>query len=907
MPPSPFPLLPLLLRYTGPAKIAGGGGTSATTKANRDNPTAHSGRLGGQASAATGAWQQAQEKRADEGRPVLASGIPLLLKIDPNFDLDLLRDKFAFEIVSEQEDGYVIVASEDLQLTDFLRMVSDFSASVRGSAAVASVHELNDDPNQLERLRRVLSDTLFVRWPDIADDDLFVVDVGVACVGTLDIDEPPKEPERGPTNSDAFWAKRQADYATKRAAWAQARSEAYMAWDDIKSTREERIRHFVQESYGGRILNVIDNAPAEAVKLPDGFTVRVEVSGKGLRDFVLNYPYVFEVVEPDDIELPQRVESGTSDNPFSATLSAPNSQSPAVCVIDSGIQEEHRLLAPAIDGAESHCFLPGVPTNQVTDTVRPAGHGTRVAGAVLYGQEVPRTGAVQLPFWVQNARVLDGDCRMPVELFPAAAIRAVVEKYHGGPRQTRLFNHSINASVPCRLRHMSSWAAEIDELSGRHDILVIQSAGNLSASVGLPGHSIRDHLAAGREYPDYLDEPACRIANPAQSLQALTVGSVAHRVFEAGGWRSFAPDGDHPSAFSRSGQGIWNVIKPEVVEYGGDNLRTAATPPDVATPQHGRECYPELVRSTLYPPGPAADRDAVGTSFAAPKVAHIAAHLQQLLPNESCLLYRALIVQSARWPSWSVRLLTELESLAGKQSQPAKHRRAVLEAQLAGVLRRIGYGIPDLERATSNSPYRTTLISGGRFSRRAITANECHIYQVPIPDNMRRPGDDYEILIEVTLSYVAQPRRTRRNLRRYMSTWVEWTSNRLGESLASFKARAIKGNEGDEEGDSFGWTLGNNPRHGLIKGARRSSGTVQKDWSVKKSNALPENFCIAVVGHEGWNHDPDAEAKYALTVSFEILGKEIPIFDAIRTEVTNLEAEIEVEATVGEVEELGTT
>lgn len=906
MPPTPFPLLPLLLRYTGPAKIAGGGGTSATTKANRDNPAAHSGRIGGQASAATAAWQQEQEQRADEGRPVLASGIPLLLKIDPNFDLDLLRDKFAFEIVSEQEDGYVIVASEDLLLTDFLRMVSDFSTSAYGSAAIASVHELNDDPSQSERLRRILSDTLFARWPDIADDNLFIVDVGVACVGTLDIGEPPKEPERGPKNSDAFWAKRQADYATKRANWAQARSEAYMAWDDIKSNREERIRHFVQESYGGRILNVIDAAAAEAVKLPDGFTVRVEVSGKGLRDFVLNYPYVFEVVEPDDIELPQRVDSATPDNPFSATLSPPNSQAPAVCVIDSGVQEEHRLLAPAIDGAQSHCFLPGVPTNDVTDTVRPGGHGTRVAGAVLYGQEVPRTGAVQLPFWVQNARVLDGDCRMPVELFPAAAIRAVVERFHGGPRKTRLFNHSINASVPCRLRHMSSWAAEIDELSGRHDILVIQSAGNLSASAGLPGHSIRDHLAAGREYPAYLDESACRIANPAQSLQALTVGSVAHMVFEAGGWRSFAPDGDHPSAFSRSGCGIWNVIKPEVVEYGGDNLRTAAAPPDVATPQHGRECYPELVRSTLYPPGPAADRDIVGTSFAAPKVTHIAAHLQQLLPTESCLLYRALIVQSARWPSWSVALLTELETLAGKQSQSAKQRRTTLEAQLAGVLRRIGYGVPDLERATSNSPFRTTLISGGRFSRRAIKSNECHIYQVPIPDNIRRPGDDYEILIEVTLSYVAQPRRTRRNLRRYMSTWVEWTSNRLGESLASFKARAIKGNEGDDEGDSFGWTLGNNPRHGLIKGARRSSGTVQKDWSVKKSNALPENFCIAVVGHEGWNHDPDAEARYAITVSFEILGKEIPIFDAIRTEVSNLESEIEVEATVGEVEEVGT-
>jgi subtilisin family serine protease len=46
-------------------------------------------------------------------------------------------------------------------------------------------------------------------------------------------------------------------------------------------------------------------------------------------------------------------------------------------------------------------------------------------------------------------------------------------------------------------------------------------------------------------------------------------------------------------------------------------------------------------------------RDDVGTSFAAPKVSHIAAILQSLFPERSALLYRALIVQSARWPSWA--------------------------------------------------------------------------------------------------------------------------------------------------------------------------------------------------------------------------------------------------------------
>src|SRR5262249_48897566 len=153
-----------------------------------------------------------------------------------------------------------------------------------------------------------------------------------------------------------------------------------------------------------------------------------------------------------------------------------------------------------------------------------------------------KSGQHSLPFWVQNARVLDNACRMPVDLFPPAAVRAVVERFHNGPRRTRLFNQSINAAAPCRTRHMSAWAAESDALSEKLDILVIQSAGNLPTSSPAPFCGVREHLAAGRDYPVYLNEDACRVANPAQSLHALTVGSVAYGMFEGAGWRSLATD-----------------------------------------------------------------------------------------------------------------------------------------------------------------------------------------------------------------------------------------------------------------------------------------------------------------------------------------------------------------------------
>jgi hypothetical protein len=172
---------------------------------------------------------------------------------------------------------------------------------------------------------------------------------------------------------------------------------------------------------------------------------------------------------------------------------------------------------------------------------------------------------------------------------------------------------------------------------------------------------------------------------------------------------------------------------------------------------------------------------------------------------------------------------------------------------------------------------------------------------VPIPAAMRRPGTEYDVLIEVTLSYAAQPRRTRRNLRRYLSTWLDWKSSKLGEPMERFRIRAMKEQE-DEEGLAHGiplpWMLDANPNWGTVRGVKRSAGTVQKDWAVVKSNQLPEDFCIAVVGHRGWSHDPDSSARYALAVSFEMVGREVPIYEDVRVAVDRLHAEIEAAAEV---------
>ncbi len=65
-----------------------------------------------------------------------------------------------------------------------------------------------------------------------------------------------------------------------------------------------------------------------------------------------------------------------------------------------------------------------------------------------------------------------------------------------------------------------------------------------------------------------------------------------------------------------------------------------------------------------------------------------------------------------------------------------------------------------------------------------------------------------------------------------------------------------------------------------------------------KSNKLPDHFCIAVVGHQGWSHDPDSAARYTMAVTFEILGQEIAIYEPMRNALIDLQAEVEAEVEV---------
>ena len=856
-----FPHIQLKLTRQGRAQLAGGPREkNPRTDANTNNRSGHGGRLQNSRLAIIADWRDTREKREEEDKPSLPDVVPLILQTDPKaFDADILKG-FGIEVIAELEDGYIIGASvNDPDLTKLQEKIEKFiNQDPNDGKKVPEIWELIDGT---QRPEYILSQELLEQWSRISDEQIYTVDVGVACLGEKSKFTNP--PQRKDCKSDESFFK-------KTKGWMDKRDITYQEWDNFKSEREDALIEFV-ENYQGKILSNVDGTISKYAELPDSFSCRISISGKGLRDLVLNFPFIFEVVEPDqfaELVVRQGLSEG-DDPPFQ--LEPPASNAPKVCVIDSGIQERHPLLRAAIDENSSKSWVPG-EIDQTADYVSKGGHGTRVAGAVLYPRTVPRTGQQQAFCWIQNAKVLDAKCQMPKRLFPPNLLGEIVDFYHG-QTGTRIFNHSIAAAVPCRTIYMSAWASAIDELTWQNDILFIVAAGNLDAYrpygvTSLTRLSVKDHLAANRPYPDYLLEDSCRIGNPAQSLMALTVGSIARESYRLPPYSSFAEEADRPSAFSCSGLGIWETIKPEVVEYGGDLVTDGGNPPNITSP---KEVCPELVRSTLGGGSPLAS-DGFGTSFAAPKVSHIAAYLAAELPNESCLLYRALIVQSARWPEWA------LESAAAW----AANKQGAKDMNPKDIISLMGYGIPSLARALENTPKRITLITRGNNK---IQARQAHIYQVKLPEIMQSQGEEIEFLLEITLSYKAQPRRTRRHRRKYLSTWLDWDCSKRGEDPDSFLARILKDYDAPENAEKgegiFSWTLGKQNNYGQIRDISRGAGTIQKDWAYVKSHQLRKAFCIGVVGHEGWNNDSGAEVPYSLVVSFEATQADVPIYASV--------------------------
>jgi hypothetical protein len=152
----------------------------------------------------------------------------------------------------------------------------------------------------------------------------------------------------------------------------------------------------------------------------------------------------------------------------------------------------------------------------------------------------------------------------------------------------------------------------LDEQSRARNMLAVVTAGN-----------IRDARQI-RTYPHEIQDPYWRIDAPADSLLALTVGSIAR--YDSNGTLSRPGE---VSPFSRRGPGVDGGIKPELVAHGG-NCHNDGNPSSRIGVQgiHGSGTYIGWD---------------FGTSFSAPLISRMAAQLFHHYENPSANLVKALL------------------------------------------------------------------------------------------------------------------------------------------------------------------------------------------------------------------------------------------------------------------------
>lgn len=457
---------------------------------------------------------------------------------------------------------------------------------------------------------------------------------------------------------------------------------------------------------------------------------RIRVNGKLLEE-LLEWRIIYQIDFPPQPTLRylEVFEKSIEDFP---PIPTPPPDSPSICVIDSGIFRGHPMLGPTIGETIP---VPGRLETGLDDH----GHGTFVAGIALYGSVEQCVHQKQFvpKLILHGARVTNAENRFDDETIIVKQMDEAIRYFHRN-YGCRVFNVSLGDE-----RHVydgrqpSAWAAILDELARELDIVIIISAGNYSDCALLKGDAL--------QYPEYLFGEDVRIINPAMAAVALTVGSIAlpgtsylaQRHPDDPAYRPIAK-ANQPSPFTRRGPGVLDAIKPELCEYGGNLVYDGRADRVLDSPQG----VPIL--SANHKPTRLFAIDS-GTSFAAPKVAHIAARILEFYPDASANLIRALIANSARVPQATLDLLNT-----------SKHNQSLWGYDNDDVLKLCGYGQPDFDRAVYSMDDRVTL-----YSEDELELDKFHVYEVPIPEIFRETKGERHI--SVALAFDPPTRRTRKD------------------------------------------------------------------------------------------------------------------------------------------------
>lgn len=610
----------------------------------------------------------------------------------------------------------------------------------------------------------------------------------------------------------------------------------------------------------------------EHIYFPERTVILAHVHRDHLLELVQSSPHIAEFRRAPEtarffVEQPNRGQREWVDDLLARLQVLPDSQV-SVCVLDTGVNNGHALLAPLMEDDDRQAY------NPEWGTYDDAGHGTEMAGIAAYGdlqEAVTATIPVQIAHKLESVKILPPNGENSPELYGAITSQGISKAEIQRPESQRILcmavttdAYSVNDGRP------DSWSGAIDEIaSGYFDDkkrLFFVSAGNV------------------RNSEDYLHYPAsnisCRVESPGQSWNAVTVGAYTEKDTITDPNRQSAQrvaPRQGLSPFSTTScawdQNKW-PIKPEILLEGGNLIRD-----DLGC----FTCDDLSVLTTYYKPAEQLFTCFGQTSAATAQAAWMAAQLQAAYPDAWPETIRGLMIHSADWTP-QMR-----EQFLPTSSKGNYHR----------LLRTCGYGVPDLARARWCAQNSVNLIVQGSLqpydrdeNGRYIT-KDMHIHQLPWPREVLLTLGAQTVRMRVTLSYFIEPSPGEigwKDRYRYASCALRFDVNNVNEDLDNFNRRlnaeARDDNGFDNDSGSGRWLIGSTTRH---------RGSVHSDiWEGTAADLATSNL-IGIYPAIGWWRERHGQGRwnkqirYSLIVSLstetETVDLYTPIVNIIRIRV----------------------
>ena len=527
-------------------------------------------------------------------------------------------------------------------------------------------------------------------------------------------------------------------------------------------------------------------------------------------------------------------------------------QNSGVCVLDTGLYDEHRLIKPAI--------RPGTVDSYDPDWKKydHDGHGTEMAGLALFGDLVPileNDRRVDVRHCIESVKVFPPEGRNENEHVGTVTEESVYRAEINQPNLDRVFCISWTVSPEDAdeqnpeplMGQPTALSAKVDQMSfGTEAAQNWRIEDTRKRLFSISAGNVQEELRH-EEYPARND--VSEVEDPAQSWNALTVGAFTNKAWvnDPGyeGWEPVARPGELSPRSRTSviwGKGSWPV-KPDIVLEGGNYIGKGKFPP---------EDYADLSVLTTGKDTPfSQSRD---TSAANAQACRLGAMIWAEYPDCWPETVRGLLVHSARWT-------------------PAMFEQCVdpANANMKGkttLLRRYGYGVPDTEIMLSSLKNRPCVIVQDSLKpfevgvdeegnpRNYASYCEMNFYELPWPEEQLEKLFSETVKLRVTLSYFIEPNPSERPPKTryyYASHGLRFKMKRPGESPRQFleriNAQLTESESSAENTDDVGntgqdkWLLGT---------MTRDRGSLISDVWTGTGAELANQDMLAVVPQRGW-------------------------------------------------------